>query len=285
MDAVTDTLGRGLQDLRISVIDACNFRCPYCMPAVIFDHYQFLKKDELLSFEEITRLVKIFVNLGVKKIRLTGGEPLVRKNLEKLVGMISVIPGIEDIALTTNGYLLAEKAQALKDAGLKRVTVSLDSIDTEKFKKMAGRNVQIGRVLNGIETAQQVGFSLIKINTVVQRDMNESEVVALAKMFKGTGITVRYIEYMDVGNANGWVLDKVVPSDDIVAMINNEFPLEASGPGPTDVARYYKYKDGSGEIGVISSVTQPFCKGCVRARLSAEGKLYTCLFASDGTDL
>lgn len=283
---IKDTLGRQIKDLRFSVIDACNFRCPYCMPAEIFDHFTFLRKDELLSFEEITRLIKQFVAMGVTKIRLTGGEPLVRKGLEKLVEMIAVIPGIKDIALTTNGYLLADKAQSLKDAGLKRVTVSLDSLNEATFKKMAGRDVKMERVLNGISTAQTVGLGPLKINTVVKRGVNDEDIVTIARHFKGTGITVRYIEYMDVGNSNGWVLDHVVTAEQIVERIEKEFPLVPLAPDEkSDVAKRFAYKDGSGEIGIISSVSQPFCRSCVRARVSAEGKFYTCLFASEGTDL
>jgi GTP 3',8-cyclase len=283
---LVDKLGRAIKDLRVSIIDACNFRCPYCMPISEFgDDYAFLKKNELLTFEEIHRTVAHFVALGVNKIRLTGGEPLIRKGLEKLVAMLASIPGVEDIALTTNGYLLAQKAQALKAAGLKRVTISLDSLNEQSFKKMAGRDISIERVLKGIESAQAVGLTPIKINTVVQRGSNEEDIVPLARHFKGTGMTLRYIEYMDVGSANGWVKDNVVPAEDIIAMINKEFPLEAMDSGGPDVAKRYRYKDGTGEIGLITSVSQPFCRSCVRARISAEGKFYTCLFATNGTDL
>ncbi|HRD69818.1 MAG TPA: GTP 3',8-cyclase MoaA [Legionella sp.] len=287
MSKLTDKLGREIKDLRISVIDACNFRCPYCMPAAIFDHYEFLKKDELLSFEEINRLVKHFVSFGVEKIRLTGGEPLLRKNLEKLIEMLAMIPGIKDLALTTNGYLLAEKAQSLKDAGLMRVTVSLDALDEEKFKKMAGRDVKLERVLKGIEVAKEVGLGPIKINTVVKRNGNEEQIVPLARYFKGSDVTVRYIEYMDVGSANGWNLHHVLTLDEITQMINKEFPLESvyEEIESSDVAKRFHYKDNTGEIGVVSSVSKPFCRSCVRARLSAEGKFYTCLFATEGTDL
>lgn len=287
-DTIRDTLGREVKDLRVSVIDACNFRCPYCMPAEIFDHYAFLKKDELLSFEEMTRLIKHFVTMGVNKIRLTGGEPLVRKGVEQLVQMIAAIPAIKDIALTTNGYLLAQKAQLLRDAGLKRVTVSLDSLNEQVFKKMAGRDVQLQRVLDGISTAKAVGFEKIKVNTVVKRGVNDEDIVSIASYFKGTGITVRFIEYMDVGSSNGWVLDHVVTADEIVDRIGKKFPLQPVEIEPghiSDVAKRFAYTDGSGEIGIISSVSQPFCRSCVRARLSAEGKLFTCLFATDGTDL
>lgn len=282
---VKDKLGRELKDLRVSVIDACNFRCTYCMPAEIFDHFTFLKKDEVLSFEEILRIVRHFVTLGVTKIRLTGGEPLLRKDLDQLVASLTNISGIEDIALTTNGYLLAEKAQALKDAGLNRVTVSLDTLDPETFKQMSGRDVDINRVLQGIEKAQAVGLGPLKINVVVQRGVNDKDIFPIADRFKGTGITVRYIEYMDVGSTDGWHWDSVVPADEIVSIINAKYPLEAVLEEGHEVAKRYRYVDGDGEIGVISSVSKPFCGSCVRARLSADGKLYTCLFATNGTDL
>ena len=284
---VKDKLGRPVRDLRISVTDRCNFRCPYCMPAEIYgERYQFLERSELLDFEEIARLAAIFAQLGVNKLRLTGGEPLVRNGLERLVGLLSGVDGIDDLTLTTNGYLLAQQAQALKDAGLQRITVSLDSLDEEVFKAMNGRNYGTERVLEGIAAAEKVGLSPIKINAVVQKGVNDHTVVDLARHFKGTGHIVRFIEYMDVGNLNGWKMDHVTPASEIVGMINAEMPLEpveANYLG--EVANRYRYADGSGEIGVIASVTQPFCGDCTRARLSTDGKLFTCLFASQGTDL
>ena len=284
---VKDKLGRPVRDLRISVTDRCNFRCPYCMPAEIYgERYQFLERSELLDFEEIARLAAIFAQLGVNKLRLTGGEPLVRNGLERLVGLLSGVDGIDDLTLTTNGYLLAQQAQALKDAGLQRITVSLDSLDEEVFKAMNGRNYGTERVLEGIAAAEKVGLSPIKINAVVQKGVNDHTVVDLARRFKGTGHIVRFIEYMDVGNLNGWKMDQVTPASEIVATINAEMPLEpveANYVG--EVANRYRYTDGSGEIGVIASVTQPFCGDCTRARLSTDGKLFTCLFASQGSDL
>ncbi len=284
---VKDKLGRPVRDLRISVTDRCNFRCPYCMPAEIYgERYQFLERSELLDFEEIARLAAIFAQLGVNKLRLTGGEPLVRNGLERLVGLLSGVDGIDDLTLTTNGYLLAQQAQALKDAGLQRITVSLDSLDEEVFKAMNGRNYGTERVLEGIAAAEKVGLSPIKINAVVQKGVNDHTVVDLARHFKGTGHIVRFIEYMDVGNLNGWKMDQVTPASEIVATINAEMPLEpveANYLG--EVANRYRYADGSGEIGVIASVTQPFCGDCTRARLSTDGKLFTCLFASRGADL
>ena len=284
---VKDKLGRPVRDLRISVTDRCNFRCPYCMPAEIYgERYQFLERSELLDFEEIARLAAIFAQLGVNKLRLTGGEPLVRNGLEGLIALLSDIERIDDLTLTTNGYLLAQQAQALKDAGLQRITVSLDSLDEEVFKAMNGRNYGTERVLEGIAAAEKVGLSPIKINAVVQKGVNDHTVVDLARRFKGTGHIVRFIEYMDVGNLNGWKMDQVTPASEIVATINAEMPLEpveANYLG--EVANRYRYADGSGEIGVIASVTQPFCGDCTRARLSTDGKLFTCLFASQGTDL
>ena len=284
---IRDRFGRPIRDLRISVTDRCNFRCPYCMPAEIYgEKYEFLPKPELLTFEEIARLARLFVQLGVSKIRLTGGEPLVRTDLHNLVTLLTEIAGIKDLTLTTNGYLLAQNAQALRDAGLQRITVSLDSLDEEVFKAMNGRGYAVKKVLEGIEKAQEVGLSPIKINAVVQRGVNDHTVVELARRFKGTGHIVRFIEYMDVGNLNGWKMDQVVSADEIAEMINVEMPLEpieANYRG--EVAVRYRYKDGTGEIGIIASVTKPFCGDCTRARLSTDGKLYTCLFASHGTDL
>ena len=284
---VTDRFGRPIRDLRVSVTDRCNFRCPYCMPAEVFgEKYEFLPREELLNFEEIARLTAIFVNLGVTKIRLTGGEPLVRNGFEHLVALLARIEGIEDMTLTTNGHLLAQKAQALKDAGLQRITVSMDSLDDEVFKVMNGRGYGTKRVLEGIKTAEKVGLHPIKINAVVQRGVNDHTIVDLARYFKGTGHIVRFIEYMDVGNLNGWKLDQVVPADEIAERIGAEMPLKLMEPNyKGEVAVRYRYLDGGGEIGIIASVTKPFCGDCTRARLSTDGKLYTCLFASDGTDL
>jgi cyclic pyranopterin phosphate synthase len=284
---VKDVFGRLLKDLRISVTDRCNFRCTYCMPAEIFgERYQFLPKNEILTFEETARLTRIFVRLGTTKVRLTGGEPLVRSGLEKLVAMLAGIEGIEDLTLTTNGYLLAQKAEALREAGLERVTVSLDSLDDEVFGEMNGRGFGVERVLQGIQKAQEVGLHPIKVNTVVQKGVNDHTLLDLVRHFKGTGVIVRFIEYMDVGNINGWKLDQVVPSAEVLRWINAEMPLEPVDKNYRgEVADRYRYLDGSGEIGFISSVTEAFCSDCTRARLSTDGKLYTCLFSGDGRDL
>lgn len=283
---VMDLLHRPIRDLRISVTDKCNFRCRYCMPSEIFGpDYPFLPQHKLLSFEELTRLVGIFTSLGVEKIRITGGEPLMRKDLPTLIRMIRQVEGVKDIALTTNGSLLAQYAQSLKEAGLHRVTVSLDSLDDERFGEINGRGVKVETVLAGIEAAAKAGMQ-IKINMVVQRGVNDRDILPMTRYFREKGYILRFIEYMDVGNTNGWRLDQVVPSREIAEMIDAEMPLEplkANYYG--EVASRYRFKDGSGEIGFISSVTQAFCSTCTRARLSAEGKLYTCLFASDGTDL
>ncbi|MEP6695235.1 MAG: GTP 3',8-cyclase MoaA [Chloroflexota bacterium] len=281
-----DVFHRPLRDLRISVTDRCNFRCVYCMPKEIFGKgYAFLPQDQVLTFEEIARLVRILVGLGVQKVRLTGGEPLVRRDLEQLVGMLSPIADL-DLTLTTNGSLLAAKAKALADAGLKRVTVSLDSLDDETFKRMNDVDFPVQRVLDGIAAAEGAGLVPIKVNMVVRRGLNETSVLPMARHFRGTGHTLRFIEYMDVGTSNGWRLDDVVPARELVAMIGQEFPLEPVEPAYRgEVAGRYRYTDGAGEIGVISSVTQPFCADCTRARLSADGSLYTCLFATEGTDL
>ena len=284
---IRDTLGRPVHDLRISVTDRCNFRCPYCMPAHVYgERYHFLPKQEILTYEEITRLTKLFVGLGVRKVRLTGGEPLVRSGVHKLVAMLAKVQGIEDLTVTTNGYLLAEQAKQLKDAGLHRVTVSLDSLDAEVFSALNGRGVTPERVLEGIEAAAALGLSPIKVNAVVIRGVNDHTVLDLARRFKGTGQIVRFIEYMDVGNLNGWRRDQVVPSAELVARINAVFPIEPLEPNyQGEVAERYRYMDGSGEVGFISSVTQPFCGDCTRVRLSPEGEVITCLFASKGTDL
>jgi len=280
-----DTLNRPLRDLRISVTDRCNFRCVYCMPKEIFGPgYEFLHRDQILTFEEITRLARIFVPHGVGKIRLTGGEPLVRRDLHLLVGMLAEIPDL-DLTLTTNGSLLPKQARRLKDAGLKRVTVSLDSLDDEVFKAMNDVDFPVASVLEGMEAAANAGLLPIKVNMVVKRGMNESSILPMARYFREKGYILRFIEYMDVGHTNGWRLDDVVPAREIVKRINAELPLEPVDPNyPGEVAERWRYKDGSGEIGVIASVTQAFCGTCTRARLSAEGKLYTCLFAVRGFD-
>ncbi len=284
---ITDKLKRPVRDLRISVTDKCNFRCHYCMPEEIFGHqYEFLTKDKILTFEETTRLVKLFVKLGVHKIRITGGEPLLRQELDLLVKMLSDISGIEDIALTTNGYFLKEKAKALKDAGLKRLSISLDTLDPELFKKTAGHHLELHRVFAGIDAAVKLGFVPIKINTVLQKGVNDQEILELAKFAKNNGHIIRFIEYMDVGNINSWRMDEVVTAQEIIEVISSEWgikPIDKNYKG--EVANRYRYLDGSGEFGIISSVTQPFCGACTRARLSADGKIYTCLFASKGFDL
>jgi GTP 3',8-cyclase len=287
MAPLLDTMGRPVRDLRISVTDRCNFRCTYCMPKEIFNReYEFLARDLLLSFEEIARLVRVFAGFGVKKVRLTGGEPLLRRDLDVLIGELAEIPGIDDLTLTTNGSLLARKAEALAAAGLRRVTVSLDSVDDDVFMAMNDAGVPVSAVLEGIDTAAAAGLTPVKINMVVKRGVNRDSIVPMAEHFRGTGHILRFIEYMDVGHTNGWRLDDVVPAGEIVATINARFPLEPADPNYRgEVARRWRYVDGAGEIGVISSVTQPFCGDCTRARLSAEGSLYTCLFATAGTDL
>ena len=284
---ITDTMGRPLKDLRISVTDRCNFRCTYCMPAEIFgESYKFLPKDEILSFEEIARLARIFVEFGVNKLRITGGEPLLRTDLHILIAMLTRMPGLEDLTLTTNAYLLPQQAQQLKDAGLQRITISLDTLDDEVFKEMNGRGISIDRVLQGIDAAAAVGLAPIKINAVVQKGVNDHTVVDLARYFKNSGHIVRFIEYMDVGNRNGWKWEQVVPAAEIIQRIDAEMPLEPVDSNyPGEVANRYRYRDGQGEIGVISSVSQPFCANCTRSRLSTDGKLYTCLFANTGISL
>ena len=284
---VVDKLGRPLRDLRISVTDRCNFRCPYCMPAEIYgERYQFLPREQLLTFEGITRLTRIIVRLGAVKARITGGEPLVRKDVERLVEMLAGVDGVEDLTMTTNAYLLPQKAEALKAAGLQRVTVSFDSLDDEVFRQMNGRGFGTESVLAGIEAAERAGLGPIKINAVVQRGVNDHTVVDLARYFRERGHTMRFIEYMDVGNRNGWRLDHVVPADEIVAMIDAEMPLEPVESGYRgEVAMRYRYRDGGGEMGVIASVTKPFCGDCTRIRLSPEGSIYTCLFSGVGRDL
>ncbi len=281
-----DVFKRPLHDLRVSVTDRCNFRCVYCMPKEIFGKdYPYLAHSQVLTFEEIARLVRVFVGLGVRKVRLTGGEPLVRRDVERLVGMLSPI-GTLDLTLTTNGSLLVAKAQPLADAGLTRITVSLDSLDDATFRRMNDVDFPVQKVLDGIAAAERAGLTPIKINMVVRRGMNEDSVLPMARRFRGTGHVLRFIEYMDVGTSNGWRLDDVVPAREIISMIEREFPLEPVGPAYRgEVAGRYRYRDGAGEIGVISSVTQPFCADCTRARLSADGSLYTCLFATNGHDL
>jgi cyclic pyranopterin phosphate synthase len=282
-----DTRGRPLHDLRISVTDRCNFRCVYCMPRAVFgrDH-AFLPRAELLTFEEIARLVAIFTRLGVEKVRLTGGEPLVRRELPTLVRMLSVIPGVRDLTLTTNGVLLPEHASELKAAGLHRVTISLDADDDETFMRMNDAGVPVSGVLAGIEAAEAAGLGPIKLNMVVKRGWNEHALLPMARRFRGTGRILRFIEYMDVGHSNGWRLDEVITADEIHRTIATEFPLEPMPPThPGEVAERYRYADGAGEIGIIASVSRPFCGDCSRARLSADGQLYTCLFATAGHDL
>jgi cyclic pyranopterin phosphate synthase len=282
-----DSRGRPLHDLRISVTDRCNFRCVYCMPRTVFgrDH-AFLPRAELLTFEEIVRLVGVFTRLGVEKVRLTGGEPLVRRELPTLVGMLAATPGVRDLTLTTNGVLLTEQAEALRAAGLHRVTISLDADDDATFMRMNDAGVPVSRVLAGIEAAEAAGLGPIKVNMVVKRGWNEHALLPMARRFRGTGRILRFIEYMDVGHSNGWRLDEVVTADEIFATISAEFPLEPMAPThPGEVAERYRYADGSGEIGIIASVSRPFCGDCSRARLSADGQLYTCLFATSGHDL
>jgi GTP 3',8-cyclase len=283
---LSDARARPLRDLRISVTDRCNFRCVYCMPRDVFGQdYRFLPREELLTFEEIERLGRIFAAHGVEKIRLTGGEPLLRRDLERLVAKLAAIPGVE-VALTTNGSLLAPKAQALADAGLHRVAVSLDSLDDDVFRAMNDVAFPVARVLAGIDAAAAAGLAPVKVNMVVRRGLNEESVLPMARYFRAKGHVLRFIEYMDVGTTNGWRLDDVVPTEEILDAIDAEMPLEPlerSYRG--EVARRWRYRDGGGEIGVIASVTEPFCGDCTRARVSADGTLYTCLFAATGHDL
>jgi cyclic pyranopterin phosphate synthase len=283
----SDELGRPLRDLRISVTDRCNFRCPYCMPAEFFgESYKFLPKPELLTFEEIERLTRIFVELGAEKLRITGGEPLLRHQLPRLIEQLAAIPGLRDLALTTNGYQLAKQARDLQAAGLKRITVSLDSHDEEIFKRMSGSKFGPQRVLEGIEAADRAGLRPIKINCVVQRGVNDHTLVELARSFRGTGHIVRFIEFMDVGNLNQWDLSQVVSAAEIADRIGADLPIEPVEPNYRgEVAHRYRYVDGSGEIGIIPSVSAPFCGDCTRARLTIDGKLVTCLFATGGSDL
>lgn len=286
--SVRDTLGRPIHDLRISVTDRCNFRCPYCMPKEVFGRdFAFLHREELLTFEEVARLARVFVRLGVEKIRLTGGEPLLRRDLERLVEQLASIDGLHDVALTTNGALLTrEKARALKAAGLRRITISLDALDDAIFRAMNDVDFPVSRVLEAIDAAAEAGLAPIKLDCVLKRGVNDGEIVPLARRFRGTGHVMRFIEFMDVGNTNGWRVDDVVPSREVLATLQAEWPLvpaEANYFG--EVAERWRYVDGAGEIGIITSVTQPFCGSCTRARLSANGTIYLCLFASHGTDL
>ena len=283
--ALADTRGRAMRDLRISVTDRCNFRCVYCMPREVFDSsYRFLRHEDILSFEEIARLARVFVGLGVNKIRLTGGEPLVRRNLERLVEMLAALDA--EVTLTTNGSLLAKQAAALKKAGLDRVTVSLDSLDDATFRKMNDADFPVAKVIEGIETAAAAGLGPVKVNMVVKRGVNDQSIVQMAERWRGTGHIIRFIEYMDVGSTNGWRMDEVVPSAEIIGKISQRWPLEPIGANyPGEVAERWRYLDGAGEVGVISSVTQAFCSSCTRMRLSTEGSLFTCLFAQSGHDL
>ncbi|MFZ0626379.1 MAG: GTP 3',8-cyclase MoaA [Acidimicrobiia bacterium] len=287
MTPLLDRLDRPVRDLRISVTDRCNFRCTYCMPKELFgkDH-EFLPREQLLTFEEIKNLVGLFTERGVEKVRITGGEPLLRKDLEKLIGSLSAIDGVEDLTLTTNASLLVRKASALASAGLRRVTVSLDALDDPTFQRMNDVGFPVASVLEGIGAAAEAGLGPIKVNAVIKRGVNEHAVLDMARHFRGTGHIVRFIEYMDVGTTNGWRLDDVVPAEEMVSAIAAEYPLDPVPPNyPGEVANRFRYRDGKGEVGVIASVTKPFCGSCTRARLSAEGMLYTCLFAASGTDL
>ena len=285
---LTDTRNRPIHDLRISVTDRCNFRCTYCMPKEVFGRdFAFLQRDELLTFEEITRLARHFVAMGVRKIRLTGGEPLLRRDLERLVAQLAAINGLDDIALTTNGSLLTrEKALALKAAGLERITVSLDSLDDATFRAMNDVSFPVDRVLDAIEVAAEAGLTPVKVDVVVKRGMNDRDIAGIARRFRGTGHIVRFIEYMDVGNSNGWRIDDVVSGREILTELQSVAPLvPADANYFGEVAERWKWADGSGEIGIITSVTQPFCGTCTRARLAANGELYLCLFAGTGHDL
>lgn len=283
-----DALGRPLHDLRISVTDRCNFRCVYCMPREVFGRdFAFAHRDALLTFEEITRVTRIFASLGVEKVRLTGGEPLLRREVEELIAMLAAVDGIRDLTLTTNGSLLTrQKARALKEAGLKRITISLDSLDDRHFKSMADVDVPLERVLQAIDAAIEVGLTPLKVDVVVLRGMNDTAIVDIARRYRGSGVIVRFIEFMDVGNTNGWQIDRVVTGAEIRDMINAEWPIEPAEPNYFgEVAQRWRYTDGAGEIGIITSVTRPFCSTCTRARLSAEGEMFTCLFGAKGYDL
>ena len=284
---IQDALGRPLKDLRISVMDRCNFRCSYCMPEEKYHpNFKFLSSEERLPFEDIIRITKIFADLGINKIRITGGEPLLRVNLTDLIGDLSRINGIDDIALTTNGVLLTKYASELKAAGLNRVTISLDTLDKEEFRTLTGRRGSLGRVLAGIKETQIVGFENIKVNAVIKRGSNDQHIQQMVEYFRDTPIILRFIEYMDVGNINHWKISDTVPSEELLKTINSIWPVEAIDQNyHGEVASRYRFKDGSGEIGFISSVTKPFCRSCTRARLSSDGKLYNCLFATSGQDV
>jgi len=283
---LSDTRNRSVRDLRISITDRCNFRCTYCMPRTVFGRdYPFLARSDLLDFEEILRIARVFAAHGVRKIRLTGGEPLLRRDIERLISMLAGIGGVE-LALTTNGSLLAKKARALRDAGLDRITVSLDSLDDDVFRAMNDADYPVAHVIEGIEAAQAAGLVPVKVNAVIKRSVNRDAIVPIARHFRGTGAIPRFIEYMDVGSTNGWRMDEVVPSAEVLALIDAELPIEPVGSDyPGEVAQRWRYRDGGGELGVVSSVTRAFCATCTRARLSTDGKLYTCLLASEGHDL
>jgi cyclic pyranopterin phosphate synthase len=287
MGSPHDTLGRPMRDLRISVTDRCNFRCTYCMPREVYGRdYEFLPRAELLTFEEISRLASVFSGLGVHKLRLTGGEPLLRRDLDRLVAMLVALPGIDDVALTTNGSLLARQAQRLADAGLHRLTVSLDSLDDATFMRLNDASFPVQAVLDGIAAAVAAGLTPVKVNMVVRRGVNEHSVLPMARWARESGHVLRFIEYMDVGHTNGWRMDDVVPAHELVACIDAELPLESLPPRYRgEVATRWRYRDGGPEVGVIASVTQPFCADCTRARLTADGQLYTCLFGNHGHDL
>ncbi|MHC4840944.1 MAG: GTP 3',8-cyclase MoaA [Planctomycetota bacterium] len=286
-DMPKDKLSRQIHDLRISVTDRCNMRCRYCMPLEVFgSNYKFLPRDEILDYEEITRVARIFSGLGVSKLRITGGEPLLRRDLPSLISQLSAIEGIEDIALTTNGLLLPHAANDLTSAGLSRVTISLDSLDDKTFGQMNGLNIPVADVLKGIESAQEHDLGPIKVNMVVQRGVNDQDILPMAEHFRGSGVILRFIEFMDVGNSNGWKLDNVVPSREVQQTLNARWPIEAlDSQYDGEVARRWQYSDGQGEVGFISSVTNAFCGDCTRARLSAKGELFTCLFGATGHDL
>ncbi len=288
MNSPTDTFQRLLRELRISVTDRCNFRCPYCMPKELFGaEHHFLPRSSLLSFEEIHRITTVFTSLGVRKLRLTGGEPLLRRDLHRLIAMLAEIPQIDDLSLTTNGALLTrEVAEKLKAAGLKRISISLDTLDDKVFQSMNGVEFPLGQVLQSIDHATAAGLAPVKVNMVVKRGVNDQAILPMARHFRDSGQILRFIEYMDVGNSNGWCYDHVLPSVELLQRIHQEFPIEALPSNhPGEVAKRWRYVDGAGEIGVITSVTEPFCEGCTRARISAAGTLHTCLFASHGHDL
>ncbi len=281
-----DTLGRPLKALRISVTDRCNFRCTYCMPREVFGpDYAFLPREALLSFEEVTRLARIFMGLGVTKLRLTGGEPLLRRELPSLVRMLATLPGLDDLALTTNGVLLPDLAVDLRAAGLRRLTVSLDTLRPDRFQKLSDTDLPLSRVLAGLDAAQAAGFGPLKLNCVLQRGVNDDEILDLAAFAREQGHTLRFIEFMDVGTTNGWRLESVIPAAEVQRTLHARWPMEPHATDPGAVASEWRYRDGQGEVGLISSVTVPFCRSCDRTRLSADGHLYTCLFAAEGLDL